>query len=189
VQLFGVLGAEVSVFLNDQTTPEALAAARFDAVILSPGPGTPNDAGITLGAIERLMGHTPLFGVCLGHQAMAQVLGANVVRARRPLHGKAQPIFHTGLFAGVRQGLNVARYNSLVVEEASLPEAVTIGARSGEGEIMAIEVRERKMWGVQFHPESAVSEGGAVIAANWLRLATGWQSPPDAAERWEQGLR
>lgn len=170
VQYLLALGAECDVRLNDQTTVSAVASSRPDGVLLSPGPGTPNDAGITLELIEKLAGQLPIFGVCLGHQSMAQAYGGNVVRAGRLMHGKTSPIEHDGktIFAGLPSPFTATRYHSLIVEESSLPACFEVSARTAEGEIMGIRHREVRLEGVQFHPESILSEHGSALLSNWL---------------------
>jgi para-aminobenzoate synthetase component II len=170
VQYLLALGAECDVRLNDQTTVSAVASSRPDGVLLSPGPGTPDDAGITLELIEKLAGQLPIFGVCLGHQSMAQAYGGKVVRAGRLMHGKTSPIEHDGktIFAGLPSPFTATRYHSLIVEESSLPTCFEVSARTPEGEIMGIRHREVRLEGVQFHPESILSEHGSELLSNWL---------------------
>jgi para-aminobenzoate synthetase component II len=170
VQYLQVLGADCDVRLNDGTTPEDVERANPDGILLSPGPGTPDDAGVTLGVIQRLAGKTPILGVCLGHQAIGQAYGGRVVRAPRLMHGKTSPIAHDGhtIFAGVPQPFEATRYHSLIVEETSLPECLKVTARAPEGEIMGLRHAEHPVEGVQFHPESILTEHGLAIMKNWL---------------------
>jgi anthranilate synthase/aminodeoxychorismate synthase-like glutamine amidotransferase len=176
VQMLGSLGARCTVVLNDQLAPSDIDARAPDGILLSAGPGTPLDAGITLEVIARFAGRVPLLGVCLGHQAIAHAFGGRVVRASRPMHGKTSAIEHggVGLFRGLPLPVSMARYNSLLVEESSLPATLRVTARSGEGEIMGLEHERLDVQGVQFHPESASSQGGERIFSNWLgRLRAG----------------
>jgi para-aminobenzoate synthetase component 2 len=170
VQYLQVLGAECDVCLNDATTAEEVDRARPDGILLSPGPGTPDDAGITLDVIRRLSAKTPILGVCLGHQAIGQAHGARVVRAPRLMHGKTSWIEHDGktLFRGLPQPFEATRYHSLIVEESSLPDCLTVTARAPEGEIMALRHVDHKVEGVQFHPESILTEHGLSLMKNWL---------------------
>jgi len=170
VQYLAALGAECDVRLNDCTSVSAVAASRPDGVLLSPGPGTPDDAGITLQLIHDLAGKIPILGVCLGHQAIAQAFGGRVVRADRLMHGKTSPIQHdaTSLFAGIPSPFVATRYHSLLVERASLPSCFEVSAVTAEGEIMGLRHRELALEGVQFHPESILSEHGSQLLANWL---------------------
>jgi anthranilate synthase/aminodeoxychorismate synthase-like glutamine amidotransferase len=173
VQALGSLGASCEVVLCDAIDPAGVRARGPDGVLLSPGPCTPSEAGATLAILEELGGEVPILGVCLGHQAIAQALGARVVRAARPMHGKTSRIAHDGrgLFAGVAQRFAAARYNSLVVDRASLPSCLHVSAWTDEGEVMGLRHRSRALEGVQFHPESALSEEGEKLLANWLRAA------------------
>jgi para-aminobenzoate synthetase component II len=170
VQYLQVLGAQCDVRLNDETTAEEVERAKPDGILLSPGPGTPDDAGVTLEVIRRLSGKTPILGVCLGHQAIGQAHGARVVRAPRLMHGKTSWIEHDGktLFSGLPQPFEATRYHSLIVEESSLPECLKVTARAPEGEIMALRHVEHPVEGVQFHPESILTEHGLSIVKNWL---------------------
>lgn len=170
-QYFCELGAEVQVRRND-----ALTLAHFDAlnpqkIVISPGPCTPNDAGISLAVIRHYAGRIPMLGVCLGHQAMAQAFGASVVRAAKVMHGKTSPVTHNGqgVFRGLPSPLTVTRYHSLIVDPATLPECFEITAWSETQEIMGIRHRAWDMEGVQFHPESILSEQGHALLENFLR--------------------
>ena len=172
VQYLELLGARCDVLLNDQTQVQDIAHMAPDGVLISPGPGSPDTAGITLEAVSGLAGRTPLLGVCLGHQAIAQCYGARVIRARRPMHGRASPVEHDGrtLFRGLPNPLMAGRYHSLIVEEAALPNCLEVSARSPDGEIMALRHRELALEGVQFHPESILSDHGLQMMQNWLEM-------------------
>ncbi|MBN9457203.1 MAG: aminodeoxychorismate/anthranilate synthase component II [Bosea sp.] len=183
VHLIGGLGAEVDVWRNDALTVDEALAGEHDAIVLSPGPCTPNEAGICLDLIRQGAGRKPIFGVCLGLQAMGQAFGGQVVRAPLPMHGKVSPIRHNarGLFRGINGPLHATRYHSLVVERASCPAVFDIEAESDDGLIMALSHRELPVHGVQFHPESIASEHGATILRNFLDLAERWQSEREAS--------
>lgn len=183
VHLIGGLGAEVDVWRNDALTVDEALAGDHDAIVLSPGPCTPNEAGICLDLIREGAGRKPIFGVCLGLQAMGQAFGGEVVRATLPMHGKVSPIRHKarGLFRGINGPLQATRYHSLVVERASCPDVFEIEAESDDGLIMALSHRELPVHGVQFHPESIASEHGATILRNFLDLAERWQSEREAS--------
>ena len=170
VQALGALGARCSVVLNDRTSPSELEGLAPDGILLSAGPGTPLDAGVTLDVIAHFAGRLPLLGVCLGHQAIAHAYGGRVVAGGRLMHGKTSRVEHggVGLFRDLPRPAHMARYNSLLVEEASLPPALRVTARSLEGEIMGLEHVELDVRGVQFHPESALSRGGDRLFSNWL---------------------
>jgi anthranilate synthase component 2 len=170
VQYLGELGAEVRVFRNDEVAPDALEALHPSHVVLSPGPGTPNDAGITLALIERLAGRVPLFGVCLGHQAIGQAFGGRVVRARKVMHGKTSRIRHDrkGVFEGIEDDFVATRYHSLVVERETLPECLAVTAQSEDGEIMGLRHRGLAVEGVQFHPEALLTEHGHKMLQNFI---------------------
>jgi anthranilate synthase/aminodeoxychorismate synthase-like glutamine amidotransferase len=175
VHLLGGLGARCTVVLNDQLAPEAVAGLAPDGILLSAGPGTPLDAGITLDVIASYAGRIPLLGVCLGHQAIAHAFGGRVLAGGRLMHGKTSRIEHdgSGLFAGLPRPAIMARYNSLLVEDTGLPSALRVTARSETGEIMGLEHRELDIAAVQFHPESALSQGGDRLFSNWLQRLSG----------------
>lgn len=177
VQYFGELGREVLVRRNDEITLDEIAALQPDGLVISPGPCTPFEAGISLMAIEHFAGRLPILGVCLGHQAIAQAFGGQVVRARQVMHGKTSAIRHTaqGLFAGLPDPLTVTRYHSLVVEAHSLPDCFEVTAwterETGErDEIMGMRHRTLPLHSVQFHPESILTEGGHQLLQNFLTL-------------------
>ncbi len=167
---------EVEVIRNDKTTADAVIAANPDAIVLSPGPCTPNEAGICLELIEKASGTIPMFGVCLGHQAMGQVFGGAVVRAPKPMHGKMSEISHSGrsVFRGINGRFQATRYHSLTVDRASWPDALEITAESEDGVIMGLMHRQRPVHGVQFHPESIASEHGHRMIGTFLKLASEW---------------
>jgi anthranilate synthase/aminodeoxychorismate synthase-like glutamine amidotransferase len=169
-QYLGELGAEVRVFRNDEIALDALEALAPSHVVLSPGPGTPDDAGITLALIARLAGSVPLLGVCLGHQAIGQAFGGKVVRAGRVMHGKTSRIRHDGggVFAGVPDEFVATRYHSLVVQRESLPDCLAVTAQSEDGEIMGLRHRGLAVEGVQFHPEALLTEHGHRMLQNFL---------------------
>ncbi len=170
VQYLGELGAEVHVHRNDAITLEQIAAWRPEQIVISPGPCTPNEAGISVPLIRRFAGEIPILGVCLGHQAIGQAFGGRIVRARRVMHGKLSQVTHSGqgVFAGLPSPLTVTRYHSLAIEEASLPDALEVTARSDDGEIMGVRHRALAVEGVQFHPEAILTEHGHELLANFL---------------------
>jgi anthranilate synthase component II len=171
VQYLGELGARVKVFRNDETTPEHVEALDPSHVVISPGPCTPNEAGITLSLIERLAGRVPLLGVCLGHQAIGQAFGGKVVRAKQVMHGKVSHVRHdaAGVFTGIPNDFVATRYHSLVVERASLPDCLAVSAEAEDGEIMGLRHRKLHVEGVQFHPEALLTEHGHKMLQNFLQ--------------------
>jgi anthranilate synthase component II len=175
--LVSVCGATVSVIRNDQISVAALLARGEDAIILSPGPGTPNEAGICCEIIRQAGPSVPILGVCLGHQAIGQVYGGQVVRAA-PMHGKVSAIHHAGraLFRGINGPLDATRYHSLVVERSSCPAELDVTAETEDGVIMALSHRDHPVHGVQFHPESILSEHGPQLIRNFLALALEWNT-------------
>lgn len=173
VHYVGELGAIPDVVRNDRITLEEIADRAPDAILLSPGPCTPNEAGICLPLVSRFAGEIPIFGVCLGLQSIGQAFGGEVVRAPIAMHGKVSTITHDGrgVFRGLNRQFEATRYHSLVVREASLPETLSITARSGDGEIMGLQHVSFPLHGVQFHPESIASENGHAILQNFLNIA------------------
>lgn len=172
VQYFGQLGVAMRVVRNDELTADEAAALRPERVLISPGPCTPNEAGISLDAFRVFGGRVPILGVCLGHQALGQYYGGQVVRAGRLMHGKRSPVLNRGtdLFAGLPSPFTAARYHSLLVARESLPPVLEVTAETAEGEIMGLRHRELPVWGVQFHPESVATEHGLQILRNFLAL-------------------
>ena len=173
VQYFGELGQDVRVFRNDQITVEGIAELKPDHLVLSPGPCSPAEAGICVEAIRHFAGKVPLLGVCLGHQAIGAALGGKVVRAQVLMHGKASTIRtdQQGVFRGLPEQFSVIRYHSLAIERASLPAELRVTATTEDGEIMAVRHRELAVEGVQFHPESILSEHGHALLKNFLERA------------------
>jgi len=177
VQYFGELGVEVQVYRNDQITVDELAKLKPERVVISPGPCTPNEAGISIETIKHFAGQVPLLGVCLGHQAIGQAFGGKVVRAREIMHGKTSMVHHknVGVFAGLENPFEATRYHSLVIEQASLPDCleVTAWTQSQDGkldEIMGVRHKTLKVEGVQFHPESILTAHGHDLLRNFLEL-------------------
>jgi anthranilate synthase/aminodeoxychorismate synthase-like glutamine amidotransferase len=172
VQYFGQLGVEQRVFRNNEITPKEAVALNPDRVLLSPGPCSPTEAGVSLDIIRAFAGRKPIFGVCLGHQAVGQFFGGQVVRATRLMHGKTSPIAHrdTDVFKGMPQGFAATRYHSLLVDRATFPAELEVTAETAEGEVMGLRHRTLPIWGVQFHPESIATAGGERILHNFLGL-------------------
>ena len=173
VQYLGELGATVEVRRNDRVTLDEIEnRLRPERIVISPGPGTPDGAGITLDVIKRFAGKIPLLGVCLGHQSIGQAFGGKVVRAPELMHGKASDVHHDGktIFAGLGDQLRAGRYDSLIVERESLPSCLEISARTADDVIMGLRHRELKVEGVQFHPESILTSDGKQLLANFLKL-------------------
>ncbi|WP_043701140.1 anthranilate synthase component II [Tepidimonas taiwanensis] len=170
VQYFGELGAQVEVFRNDEITLEGIAARAPDRLVISPGPCSPAEAGISVAAIQHFAGRVPILGVCLGHQSIGAAFGGRIVRARELMHGKTSVITTTqeGVFAGLPRQFTVNRYHSLAIERATLPEALAITAWTDDGEIMGVRHRELAVQGVQFHPESILTEHGHALLRNFL---------------------
>lgn len=177
VQYFGALGQQVVVHRHDAITLDGIEALAPDQLVISPGPGNPDQAGISMAAIRHFAGRLPILGVCLGHQAIAQAFGARVVRAAKVMHGKTSLIQHNGagLFCGLPDPLQVTRYHSLIVDEAGLPDCLQVTARTladdqqAGGDIMALRHRDWPLAGVQFHPESILSEQGLALLDNFVR--------------------
>jgi anthranilate synthase/aminodeoxychorismate synthase-like glutamine amidotransferase len=172
VQYFGELGAEMRVFRNDALTVDDVSALKPERICISPGPCTPNEAGISLELIRELGATTPILGVCLGHQSIGQVYGGDVVRADRLMHGKTSPIHHSGrsVFAGMSNPFEATRYHSLIVKRETLPDCLEITAWTEEGEIMGLMHKEHPVHGVQFHPESILTQDGKRLLENFLAL-------------------
>ena len=180
VQAFLMLGAEVDVHRNDVISVEEALALEPTHLVISPGPGAPRDAGVSMRMIEAFAGRTPILGVCLGHQSLVEVFGGRVVRAGRLMHGKTSPIQHDGLgvFDEVPQDIEVGRYHSLIAEPATLPYELSVTARTPEGEIMGVRHSELVVEGVQFHPESVLTPDGPLMMRNFLRWQTGMRNVP-----------
>jgi anthranilate synthase component 2 len=174
----GELGSDVVVHRNDKISVDAVIAADPDAIVLSPGPCTPNDAGICLSLIAGASARIPILGVCLGHQAIGQAFGGAVVRAPTPVHGKLSLIRHQGggVFRGINEPFQATRYHSLVVERASLPPALNVVAETDDGLVMGLAHRDLPVHGVQFHPESIASEHGHHILKTFLGIAAAWNA-------------
>ena len=172
VQYLGELGNTPEVIRNDEITAEEVARRKPSAIVISPGPGRPSDAGISRAVIETLSGKVPILGVCLGHQCIAEVFGGKVVPADRLVHGKTSAVIHTGrgIFLDVDNPFQATRYHSLLVERQSLPDVLQIMAWTPENEIMALRHRDHEIWGVQFHPESILTTCGKDLLRNFLRL-------------------
>jgi anthranilate synthase/aminodeoxychorismate synthase-like glutamine amidotransferase len=172
VQYFGELGADPQVKRNDAITPEEVEKLKPKRIVISPGPGRPEDAGISMELIRRLGSRVPLLGVCLGHQCIGEVYGGKVVRAGRLMHGKTSPIQHDGkgVFAKLPNPFEATRYHSLIVEKESVPSCLEVSAETAEGEIMGLRHKEYPVHGVQFHPESILSKEGKDLLANFLSL-------------------
>ena len=180
VQYFGELGTEVVVHRNDQITVEEIEALAPERIVISPGPCTPTQAGVSVETILRFAGRVPLLGVCLGHQSIGQAFGGNIVHAREVMHGKTSPVFHRdiGVFHGLDNPFEATRYHSLVIEKASLPECLEVTAWTADAagevdEIMGVRHREFNIEGVQFHPESILTEHGHKLLGNFLALQGG----------------
>jgi anthranilate synthase/aminodeoxychorismate synthase-like glutamine amidotransferase len=172
VQYFGELGAEPLVRRNDEITVEEIGNLSPERICISPGPCSPNEAGISNEVIRKLAGKYPILGVCLGHQCMGHVYGGEVVRAGRLMHGKTSPILHNGkdLFLGLPNPFEATRYHSLLVKRETFPDSLEITAETAEGEIMGLRHKELPLWGVQFHPESILTTHGKELLANFLKL-------------------
>ncbi len=172
VQYFGQLGVEQQVYRNNAITVEEALALDPERVMISPGPCSPNEAGVSLDIIGAFAGKKPLLGVCLGHQCIGQYFGGRVVRADRLMHGKTSPVKHrdSDIFKGLPNPMEATRYHSLLVERASLPDCLEITAETDEEEIMGLAHKELPVWGVQFHPESIATEEGIKMLENFLRL-------------------
>jgi len=172
VQYFGELGAQVDTVRNDQITLDQIEAMDPDRICVSPGPCTPSEAGISVDLIRHFAGRKPILGVCLGHQAIGAAYGGTIVRAREIMHGKVSPVTHTGtdVFAGLPSPYTVTRYHSLAIERATLPDCLAVTAETADGEIMGVAHKTLPVYGVQFHPESILSEHGHALLRNFLEL-------------------
>jgi anthranilate synthase/aminodeoxychorismate synthase-like glutamine amidotransferase len=177
VQAFMILGADVDVRRNDEITVDQAKALAPTHLCISPGPGTPYDAGVSMDMIRAFAGTVPVFGVCLGHQSIVEVFGGKVVRAGRLMHGKTSPVTHDGkgLFAGLPQPAEVGRYHSLIAKADTLPADLEVTARTPEGEIMGVRHRQLMVEGVQFHPESVLTPDGPALIGNFLKMSGGRQ--------------
>ena len=173
VQYFAELGTEVKVYRNDEISIEQIEKLKPQHIVVSPGPCTPNEAGISVAAINHFAGKVPLLGVCLGHQSIGQAFGGNIIHAKQLMHGKTSPIFHnsTSVFSGLPSPFTATRYHSLVIEKESLPDCLEITAWTEDGEIMGVRHKTLAVEGVQFHPESILTEHGHAMLANFLRGA------------------
>ncbi len=169
-QLLAELGADMEVIRNDKTTVDEIRQKKYDGIIISPGPGVPSDAGITEEMIDGLKGATPILGICLGHQAIGEVFGGKIIRASAIVHGKASKINHSGkgIYEGVPQHFEAARYHSLIIERASLPDCMEVTAELGDGTIMGVRHKAYDIEGIQFHPESILTPLGKNIMKNYL---------------------
>lgn len=172
VQYFQMLGQSVLVFAHDAITVQAIADLQPDYIVISPGPGNPDQAGVSLQVIDAFKGIMPILGVCLGHQCIGQYFGGKIVQAQHIMHGKTSSLSHCGqrLFSGLKQPLTVTRYHSLVIDPATLPDGLQVDAITSDGEIMAVSHRTFPLYGVQFHPESILSEQGLALLKNFLTL-------------------
>jgi anthranilate synthase component 2 len=182
VQYFGELGEEVMVYRNDAITADEVLSVEPQHIVISPGPCTPNEAGVSVPMIERYSGKVPILGVCLGHQSIGQAFGGRIIHARQLMHGKTSPIFHNnkGVFHGLPSPFIATRYHSLVIERESLPDCLEITAWTEDGEIMGIRHKTLSVEGVQFHPESVLSEHGHKLLENFLSSK---ESPQSQKER------
>ena len=173
-QFLAVEDPDVRLVRNDRITPEEALSMEPDAIVISPGPGKPSDAGVCIGLIRQLKGRIPILGVCLGHQAIGEAFGATVTHASRLMHGKTSLLTDVAddiIFKGIKKPVQVARYHSLSVQESTLPEELEVTARSDDGEIMAMRHREYPIYGLQFHPESVMTPDGPVMIRNFLEAA------------------
>lgn len=173
VQYLGELGETIEVYRNDAITVKEIEKKNPDKIVISPGPCTPNEAGISMAVIKHFAGKKPILGVCLGHQSIGQVFGAKVVRANRLMHGKTSEIFHDDkeIFKGCRNPFEATRYHSLLLESKSIPDCLEVTARTDQDEIMGLKHKEFPIWGVQFHPESILTKEGKRLLKNFLELS------------------
>lgn len=172
VQFLGEMGQELQVFRNDKITLEQIETMKPDHIVISPGPCSPNEAGISLQVIEHFAGKIPLLGVCLGHQSIAQAFGGKVIRSERLMHGKTSPVYHDErtIFSGIPSPFTATRYHSLIVEKESLPDCLEVSAWTEEGEIMGLRHKTLRIEGVQFHPESIITDYGKELLRNFIQL-------------------
>jgi len=172
VQAFLVLGADVAVHRNDAITVEQALALESTHLVISQGPGTPRNAGVSMRMIQAFTGRIPIFGVCLGHQSLVEVFGGKVIRAQRLMHGKVSPVLHDGkgVFAGMPQDFEAGRYHSLIAEADTMPPVLEVTARTAEGEIMGVRHKTLPIEGVQFHPESVLTPDGPILMGNFLKI-------------------
>jgi anthranilate synthase component 2 len=191
VHYFGALGAAVEVHRNDKISADAVIATGPDAIVLSPGPCTPKEAGICLELIEKAASSIPIFGVCLGHQAIGQAFGGDVVRAPLPVHGKLSEMQHEGggVFRGLNSPFRATRYHSLVIDRASMPADLMVTAETSDHLVMGLAHRTLPIHGVQFHPESIASEHGHLILQNFLQLAADWNVTTGRRDRTDNSAR
>ncbi|MCC2672644.1 MAG: anthranilate synthase component 2/para-aminobenzoate synthetase component 2 [Armatimonadetes bacterium] len=173
VQYLGEMGEDLRVYRNDEVTVEEVEAMQPDHLIISPGPCTPTEAGISVPLIKAMAGKVPILGVCLGHQSIGQAFGGEVVRAGRLMHGKTSPVFHRnqGVFAGLPNPFQATRYHSLVIRKETMPDCLEITAETDQGEVMGVRHKELDIQGVQFHPESVLTEGGKELLRNFVKGA------------------
>jgi anthranilate synthase/aminodeoxychorismate synthase-like glutamine amidotransferase len=172
VQYLGILGEKLVVYRNDKINIKKIKSLKISKIVISPGPGTPlSDGGISNEVIKQFMGKVPVLGVCLGHQCIGHVLGAKIVRAKRLMHGKTSPVYHDGkkIYKGIPSPFTATRYHSLIIERGSVPDCVEITAQTKEGEIMGIRHKEFSLEGVQFHPESILTEVGMKLLKNFVK--------------------
>ncbi len=179
VQYLGELGADVRVFRNDAIDVAGIEKLRPHGLVISPGPCTPDEAGVSLTAIRELAGSLPILGVCLGHQAIGQAFGGKVIRNERIVHGKASPVLHRGdgIYSGIPSPFEAGRYHSLVVERSSLPRVLSVTSWTREGEVMGLSHRKLDVEGVQFHPESVLTGHGKALLGNWLARVRAGRRP------------
>lgn len=189
VQYLGEMGEEVRVFRNDALTCSQIAALQPEALLLSPGPCTPDEAGICLEAVRFFQGRIPILGVCLGHQVIGQAFGGEVVRAERLMHGKTSLVYHDGrtIYKGLPNPFTATRYHSLILKRETLPACLEISAQTERGEIMGVRHREFLIEGVQFHPESILTEGGKALLRNFLNIVRGRE--PAVRSKFSESLR
>lgn len=172
VQYLGELGEDVRVYRNDKITLEDIEKMHPDRIVISPGPCTPKEAGVSVDVVKKFMGKIPIFGVCLGHQSIGYALGGDIIRADRLMHGKTSPIFHDGktVFSGIENPFDATRYHSLLIKKDTLPKELEISAWTKEGEIMGVRHKEFLLEGIQFHPESILTKAGKDILRNFLEM-------------------